>query len=322
MKINFVMSSNKQSRIFNAIIGYFKQYSDDEIIVTKRPMKFGIDTYYYFRPHLEPQLNPNSVVTIHQDLNDDCYNLDSFIKKFEQAGIVVCLNTKQYEDKRISHLMKYLIPHGYNEKLLDIKKNKTDNEKITIGLFSKRYERGVKGEKLLLELFSKLDPLQYNFVFVGANRDDTIKKASAFGFDAQFYFGDNYDVVMDYYSKIDVLLIPSDFEGGPACLQEGLVTNKYIIAKNVGAIPDFIEHHNNGSIVQNVDQVVEELDLYRRNQKFLQEKVVIYNKTLPNLISWKKVVRYYTDLFEQERVNYGYFELIISYLEQKIREVK
>jgi len=152
MRINFVMSNNVYSGIFHAIIKYFKQYLPEncELYVTEYPLK-NMDIYHYHRPNLEKKLLPNSVVTVHHDLEDTdpWFDAEEFIEKYHQADIIVCLNSLQKKFLEIEEELTntVIIPHGIEKSLfMPIKRTFKLDKKFTIGIISKRYARRVKGK--------------------------------------------------------------------------------------------------------------------------------------------------------------------------------
>jgi len=52
-----------------------------------------------------------------------------------------------------------------------------------------------------------------------------------------------------FYEKIDCLLIPSLYEGGPMALQEALAVGVPVIAADVGFVPDLLREWNSGAAV-------------------------------------------------------------------------
>lgn len=303
MKVNFVMSSYKRSSIFDAIIGYFKEHSDIKIIITNQPVSFGIDAYFYFRPHLSTKIYPNSIITVHHDLTDETYDNESFVRQYRQAGMIVCLNsTQQNILSGYGILNTVLIPHGFHPLFDKVLSNKNKfNGKLTLGFVSKRYNRGVKGEARLLSLYKHLDPKKFEFIFIGEGREDTTYQAKLCGMDAKYILTENYCHLVSKYKLMDALVILSENEGGPASLQEGLASGIPIIATSVGAVPDFINNNKNGIIL---DKIVDDKkrfeDLYNHFES-LSANAAEYNRELSNLLSWEQNISSYISLFEQVR---------------------
>jgi glycosyltransferase involved in cell wall biosynthesis len=271
------MSSTVYSGIFTDLLNYYNDFTDDDIdiIVTVTPIE-GADIYHYHRPHLEKKLLENSVVTVHHDINDvdEWLNYEKFHERYSEAKLVFCLNTNQQNilrEKGIKHTV--LIPHGYNNKIFLEPKIKTlENEKINIGLISKRYGRKVKGEAYLYELMKRLDTEKFKFTFVGADRSISAFKASELGFETKCYERLPYVCFGDLYKNIHFLLMASLHEGGPANIPEAITSATPILATKVGMATDYINDKKNGLFLSgnyNIDALLLEKHSSKINYEIL-----------------------------------------------------
>lgn len=312
------MSSYKQSSIFNAIISYFEEYLKHDIIITNKEVHTGIDVYFYFRPHLSKKIKKNSVITVHHDLEDDGYDNKLFIEQYRQATHIVCLNTNQY--KYLNNLgfnNLHIIPHGYNENF-SFKKEFKDKHKLDLGIVSKKYSRGVKGEALLKSLSLAFSPDEFTFTFIGEDREADAVRFSDKGFVSRHVKTSTYqDIINGYIKYIDVLLILSEHEGGPACLQEGLATSIPVVSTKVGASLDFIEEGVNGFLVDNhPDSISKALHYIKINYKHFFDVAKKHNVENKDLITWEEVVQKYENVFNTFDSKSG---ILIGMLESKIK---
>lgn len=218
--------------------------------ISTKPLK-SQDIYHYHRPNLETTLLHNSVVTVHHDLSDTdaWFDSDDYVGKYKGAGLIVCLNTDQQNILKNSYGITntIVIPHGINENIFT-KKNifNPPNKKFNIGIVSKFYGRRVKGESFLFEIAKRLNPKNIMFTLVGQDRAVTSKMLEGFGFEVDLHEDIPYRLFNEIYHSIDVLLMPSLFEGGPANIPEALYTGTPILAKMVGMVHDFLLPGVNG----------------------------------------------------------------------------
>lgn len=262
------MSADLGSGIFKDLMGYSKKFapSDVEVITSNKPEK-GCDVYHYHRPQLERDLEENSIVTVHHDLNDNdkWHHFKNFEQQYKQAKKIICLNNSQ-----VDFLSKHgidntiVIPHGYNENVIKLT-TKAFKEKVNIGVISKRYGRKVKGEALLLEIMKRLDRNKICFTFIGKDRTQDCWKARDLGFDAEVFERLPYKLFGSLYESLDALLITSIFEGGPANVPEAVASGTPVFGTSVGMIPDFIDKKSGILLTGNPTEDAKEINAFAIN---------------------------------------------------------
>jgi len=306
MRINFVMSNNVASGIFNAIIGNFKRYmkDDNELFVTEHPLP-NMDVYHYHRPNLEASLMKNSVVTVHHDLEDTdpWFDSSTFVEKYHEASSIICLNKKQSNFLLLEEELDntVIIPHGIDKSIFsDAKKIKVDGEKLTLGIVSKRYGRRVKGEALLLELYKRLNSDSIKFVFVGHGRTEDAVLAKSYGFEADCFEDLPYSLFNNLYSSMDILLVPSLFEGGPANIPEAFYTNTPVIGRNIAMISDMIKEGKNGFFLtgnpfKDANLINDLANLKNNKFQTLLDNINSYDQ---RVLSWEDVVLKHISLYQ------------------------
>lgn len=301
IKVNFVMSEDKQSGILSDLTQYFKMYAPShfKIIVTNEP-DHSCDLFHYHRPNICDDIKGPSVVTVHHDPRDTDRWLDwsNFHPKYLKMNHIVCLNESQKKflvSEGIKESTLSVIPHGYNPVLISSclnHSNKCDS-KFTLGIISKRYGRRVKGEAYLMELAKRIDNDKFRFLLVGENRDVTAVELERFGFEVQSFDYMPYRMIAGFYAKIDALLITSIFEGGPANLPEALVTRTPVFTTPVGMAPDMIIEGVNGHILTGN---------YCVDSKLITDRISSFNKNpsvFPdNILTWRDVVLSYIKIYE------------------------
>ncbi len=303
--INKVMSNDVQSKIFNAFNSFFIKYSKYNYQISSNPIKEVIDIYHYHRPNLETKLLPNSIVTVHHDLEDiDPWLIkDKFLNRYKEASHIVCLNTIQQDIlKQHGILNTTVIPHGYKDDIFKPKPLKLydKKEKITLGIISKRYERRVKGEAYLLEMIKRLSNKNFRFILVGENRTQDALLLDSFGFEVEVFEHLPYSLYPCVYQKMDFLFMISLFEGGPANLPEALATAVPVIATKVGMVEDMIQDKQNGLLLTgNYNKDADMINSLLENNGELFNTLQMNLQKKQEILTWKEVVRSYEKIYKK-----------------------
>ena len=253
LHINHVLSTGLvTSTIFEHLINRAAAAAPPGVRVTRslRPDRRA-DVWHYHRPNLEWRLLSRSVVTVHHDLYDDrkWLALKYLLPYYREAFIIHCLNTIQQavlEKNGVSNVC--VIPHGVDRRVFPLPEHprQLTSDRLRLGIFSRRYASGIKGEYLFEALLAQLDPRRVSFVLVGEERGHEARIARAQGFEADYWTRLPYRLMGEIYAKIDALLILSRFEGGPACLPEALGSGVPVICTPVGMCLDFVRDGANG----------------------------------------------------------------------------
>lgn len=308
MLVNHVLSNDTVSGIFDAIFGYFSKYSADDVRfeVSVRPID-AADVHHFHRPHLERRLPKRSVVTVHHDLfdPDPWLALDKFLPRYEESACVVCLNhgQRRFLDERGLRRLA-VIPHGYNDEVL-VPKRRNPREldargRVTLGFFSKYYDRRFKGEAYFHDLVKRLDPARFRFVLVGERRQVTGEALATLGFDVRVYERLPYRLFQAAYESIDYLLMCSNFEGGPANLPEAMATHTPIIATPVGFAPDYLVDGENALMLSGDPDLdgrrVTELAEGGALAQALDSHAPALRRAIP---TWREVVARYLEVYRR-----------------------
>ncbi|KPG98572.1 hypothetical protein AEQ67_14670 [Pseudomonas sp. RIT-PI-q] len=296
--VNHVTSNNVHSGIFEDIFSYFSRYTEQYAthIPSEKPI-VGAHIRHYHRPHLEERLIGPCVVTVHHDLNDpdSWLSLDAFIDRYKEADLVICLNT--FQQKKLAECGIFntcVIPHGYNDHLIDAARNLGRNirNKFTVAVVSKRYARKVKGEAYLFELAKRLDSDNIEFLLVGDGRSEEGRVLRTLGFDVEVYERLPYPALIDAYRGVNALLMTSYFEGGPANIPEAAAMGVPILANPIGMVPDLIEHEKHGIYLEmdpHLDAIMLN-ELATPNNARYKTLFESSQHPSPNLITWQDSV--------------------------------
>lgn len=296
MHVNHVLSSHAlDSAIFDILFARMVADAPEDMALTLsvRP-RADAAVRHYHRPHRERRLRGPAVVTVHHDPRDThpWLRLEAFLPRWREAEQVICLNTRQQALLAAHGIdQTVVIPHGVDRRVFPAAPTpcaRSDDMPVRLGLISRRYPRGVKGEARLERLFTALDPKRFTFAFVGGGRWRDATAARAAGFGAEHHESLPYRLFGALYASLDALLILSDSEGGPACLPEALAAGVPVVARPVGMVPDWIADDSNGVILDDetfIDQIAALTDRTRLSRLAAGARAT--GDTLP---SWAEVV--------------------------------
>ncbi len=245
-----------RSPIFDDLIRRAAAAAPEGVRVTRslRPSR-AADVRHYHRANLERRVLPRSLVSVHHDLHDPrpSLALDNFLPRCREARVVHCLNATQaaiLAEHGIRHTR--VIPHGVDRQVLPPPRRprRWGGGRLRLGLFSRRYGEGVKGEALLEGLLDCLDPRRISFAMVGEGRRVDAEQARSRGFEADCWEFLPYRLMGEVVAAIDALLIVSRYEGGPASLPEALGSGVPVLCTPVGMCPDFVRDGDNGLLLR------------------------------------------------------------------------
>tara|TARA_Y100001978_G_scaffold201186_1_gene218966 strand:+ start:165 stop:1106 length:942 start_codon:yes stop_codon:yes gene_type:complete len=300
------MSNDVVSGIFDSLINVFKEYlpQEMELYVSKYPID-GCNIYHYHRPNLEKELLENSVVTIHHDLEDTDHWFDSsnFIDRYHEANHIICLNKLQQEilqsENNISNTV--VIPHGVFKNNFNYQKRTfKKKQKFRIGIVSKRYGRRVKGEAFLLEIYKRIDPEIIEFIYVGEGRSIDKAKSSEFGFSSECYETLPYKMFGEIYKDLNLLLVPSLFEGGPANIPEAIYSGLPILGREIAMIKDYVINGENGYFLTgnyNKDSILIN-KLAKNEDNIYLDLLNKISSSKRECLSWEDVVNEHVNLYK------------------------
>ena len=256
-----------KSSIFNDIWNRFKKHNKLCNMLTIQN-RVDCEIIHHHRLHKSKlDLNKINIATIHYDISD--FNMVKlsldYIDKLKKLDLIICISGHQKK-----FIKKYLaistpvvvINHGFESRLLAVHMKRLNyikiKKKIFIGFVSKRYKNRQKGENLLLEISRKIDPNKFSFILIGEDRGIDEKKIKKLGFDVVTFEFLKYDCLIELYKIIDVVLILSKSEGGPACIPEALASGCKVVTKPVGMSNDI--ENSNLSVVNSVDDFILQLE--------------------------------------------------------------
>lgn len=304
IKVNFVIGDDKSSQIFTHIFRRFVEHPEIDLAISSVPID-DYDVYHYHRVQMSDDIRRNSVATVHHDLDDPdpFVRLEYFLPKYEKLHKIICLNSIQKEKLQLLGYQNCeVIPHGYDDVVL---KKKTfdardSSKKFCIGFISKRYLRRFKGEARLMQLIDHLDPNQVSFLLVGDGRAEEAAYLRSYGFDVTLHEYLPYKLFQDVYESIDVLLMVSLFEGGPANIPEAVATGTPMLCSRVGMVADMLVDGVNGHLLSNDPKA--DADLIHRlanNEEQCFDHLSRTSISTTMSPTWDEVIDMHIDLYKR-----------------------
>lgn len=159
-----------------------------------------------------------------------------------------------------------------------------------------------KGQSDIIKLAreSKNTEHDIGFLMVGSGRDESKFKEESEDLD-NVYFAGQVENIGDYLNAFDVFIFPSRHEGLGSTLLDAIDFGLPIIARDVGGIPDIVEHGENGYLVSGEDP------------DFLTPLIELYSDVnIRDEMSEKN--REKSDQFTIERMTESYISLYNQYL--------
>lgn len=165
------------------------------------------------------------------------YQLDYIFHMARRYRRMFIQNNK-FPSTKMGIMRPWEIPDGFEIK------------KPIIGIFQRGKYKG-KGHERMAKLFADKISQHFRWLFVGNDWDEII----GFGESRGLTVYHSKDKFLDYpsgysslYDKIDYLLIPSEWEGGPMCALEATAKGIPIISSNVGWVSELpldVQIYNN-----------------------------------------------------------------------------
>lgn len=287
--INHVMSVNTKSSIFEDFIKRLSTFNQINFkhVVSIEPIT-GSNIYHYHRPNKCHNILKNSICTIHFDLLDlkQHENLHATLEKLDHFKHLVFINKNEYQRWEFTHAEKHLINHGYDA-LLSLRKQKYPHSKVNIGIFSRHYKDGRKGNLYLKKLIHSIPRKKVNFFLIG--RDWEFSSLSVFE-NVKILNPKDYNSLVRIYSIIDLVLICSPYEGGPASLPEAISAGCRVISSNCGMANEFI--YENDMLSFDLDK---DIDLISKHISYINSNAKQSFRKEPQL--WGEIASSYHDIY-------------------------
>ena len=161
--------------------------------------------------------------------------------------------------------------------------------------------REVKNQKYLLRVYKEVAKKNNNLklVFLG---DGQLKKScmqeAGEMKDKTVFFMGAVDNVEEYMSKSRILVLPSKSEGNPMVINEAIASGMYVIANEVGGVPNLIQNNITGDLIPLNDfECFKKAMLNRISDFAFLEKARIENQSIYDRYSIRQSANKYIELF-------------------------
>jgi len=167
----------------------------------------------------------------------------------ELASAIVCVSQRQMDDLnrrwKVPQETLHLIPNGVDLKRFDVRREPAVSGKLRLGYVG-RLEDMDKGVLHLPAIIGalKLPSERWSLDIVGSGPDESVLRKRLYEWvesgQVKFHGAIGNDRVPQVLSRIDVLLLPSHWEGFPWSLVEGMAAGCVAVASRIKGVTDWI----------------------------------------------------------------------------------
>lgn len=218
-----------------------------------------------------------------------------------RASIVSCVSTEMEAKVKSwnSNVKTKFIPNGVDEVHFPFLERESDSEKVVVGLFGE-----IKSKKGLALLLEGLDFKNFSLRIVGRLDDESAKLLHGFlnlNPDSEIQhvqFVKKHIELLEEYRKVDIVCIPSLYDGMPNVLLEAMSCGKVVVASEVGGALDVIKNGENGFLFPRGDSKALAEILLEAKDNLLGNIGFAARETVSKDFNWEKEMKAYLGLFE------------------------
>lgn len=181
---------------------------------------------------------------------------------------------------------------------------------LKLGFFAKRdsNENDRKGTRHLVELFTEIVERglinQYSLTLTGNGWSDFVKELRKKGVNVEYYPDQPASLMESLYRSIDIYLMLSDVEGGPATVSEAMAAGCVVLARKIGLAADAIVQGENGffvdtslpgNVVSTLESLRESMDTLHAVSRRAQETADKYLRYSVTFREFKDILNRYVD---------------------------
>lgn len=239
------------------------------------------------------------------DIDADIFGDQAFqIHHVLNASSVVCCVSEEMEAKVKAWSEKaktVYIPNGIDPVQFPYQEREEKDQKTVIGLFGE-----IKSKKGLDILLEAVDFSLFSLKIVGRLDDESAKLLHGYltlNPEADIThtpFVKRHVELLDQYRAVDIVCIPSLYDGMPNVLLEAMSCGKVVVASEVGGALDVIKDNENGFLFERKNS----LEL---KEKLLHAKDAIEStlsraarETIVNDFNWEREMQAYLDVFTRK----------------------
>lgn len=260
MRVNLITGPGGVNWVFKDLVGRLAQVPV-EFVVTERPLD-SADVLHFYRPQAAVAVEDLSraVLTNHGFGHRGVPPVQMYgpdvVAAFKRAARTITLNSIDegiLREAGIADGQMARIPHPVDPDMFTLRPPHEPHEKLCIGRVGRPYgapdcpRTGLenKGAATLQEVMQELAPEAdaIRWLFVGAGWESVVGQARELGYEADYVqrTEDNYpEAFVAAYHEMDVYLVTSRSEGGPASLPEAMACGVWPVCTDVGMCHDLL----------------------------------------------------------------------------------
>lgn len=227
---------------------------------------------------------------------------ETVIRQYAKNGFI--------DDKHLKDGKVALIHHGVDtHNLSKVRKNPSNNTRF--GYVGSLVER--KGLHVLIEAITKLGDPRAELKIYGSTVLDPSYKYHKYLIEKsqnhpEVRFMGSFEDIRDPYSNIDVLVVPSiTYEGFGLVVQEAFAAKMPVIASNIGALNESVEHMKNGLLFEagNANDLARKMRMIVENPVFRRQ----LERNVPHVKSVEQNAQEIEEIYEavvNESARLGY----------------
>ncbi len=166
----------------------------------------------------------------------------------------------------------------------------------TVGRLSKE-----KGQKQLIRACRFLRTRDWSLILVGGGplEADLFAQARFLGIDDKIRITGFVTDIRPYFDEFDVFVLPSISEGLSLSILEAALAGKFVIATNVGGIPEIINNDETGLLFRpkNIETLVQHLEWVHNNRREATKMALELQREVLEKFDINKVIKQYEDLY-------------------------
>jgi len=172
-------------------------------------------------------------------------------------------------------------------------------ERLTIGTVGRLSKE--KGQKHLIRACRFLRTRDWQLILVGGGplHEDLAAQARFLGIDDKVKITGFVSDVRPYLDEFDIFVLPSISEGLSLSILEAALAGKFIIATDVGGIPEIVTHDETGLLFKpkNIESLVQHLEWVHNNRREATKMALDLQREVLEKFDINKVIKQYENLY-------------------------
>ncbi|MGL5382365.1 MAG: glycosyltransferase family 4 protein [Culicoidibacterales bacterium] len=249
----------------------------------------------FFAKELAKKNNKKSVVTFH---GSDTIHLtkkdENLINSFDKITFVSNFLKETIEQKITLKVSNKVIYNGIDKNIFQLK-NKEENRQVIAYCGRLHSIKGVDHLKnIFAELFKIIPTAKFHIYGDGIEKENLQDFFKMNDVPVHFFGNLNIESLVNNLQNVKVLVVPSVQEGFSCVIPEAKSCGTYVVAANVGGIPEAMG--NIGSLVDR-DNKFETNMILEIERIWKQENIDVQSLSKENIYSWKDIAKQYEEMY-------------------------